>query len=272
MFRTTLRRAVSVIGAVSVSAPMAFGTPVPAQGANLVTDPALPRALPLPGWLADHSDEWVHEHPIYQARCLSPDATKEIQILNQLITRDEYLLSLSNVRDANDPASDNVTPIARQSMPNLRDDIRVADGLAAQLQLLPHCRQAPQATVVKLPSRPIPGASERAPAPADGSRPAAPSVPRAAAVSPAPKDATDQLMIRFDGRAAALTPSGIRAFNKAVAAARAGETPKLTIEGCEAGADFTNGSPCARRLYSLEHRLKEAGVKDPRRLFSIAPE
>ena len=267
MFRAMLRRAVNVIGAVSVSAPIAFGTPVLAQGESPVTDPALPRALPQPGWLADHSDEWVREHPIYQATCLSPDATKEIQFLNQLITHDEYLLSLSNAPDADNSASDKPTLTARQSMPNLRGDIRVADGLAARLQLLPNCQQAPRATVVKLPSRPIQGASERTPAPADGSRPAAPSAPPTAAASPAPEDATDRLVIRFDGRVAALTPSGIRAFNKAVAAARAGETVKLTIGDCEAGADFSNGSVCARRLYSLENRLKEAGVKDPRALF-----
>ncbi|HTQ35113.1 MAG TPA: hypothetical protein VMI30_13160 [Stellaceae bacterium] len=206
----------------------------------MAADPAPPRELPSPGWLADHRDEWVREHPIYQASCLSPNATKEIQFLNQLVTHDEYLLSLSNTPDPN-------------QVTNLKGDIRVADGLAAELQLLPNCQQAPQATAVKLPSGPI--------------QRAGPSATQTAAANPAPEDTTGRLMIRFDGRAPALTPSGIRAFNKAVAAARAGETVKLTIEGCEAGADFTNGSRCARRLYSLENRLKEAGVKDPRALF-----
>ena len=78
-------------------------------------------------------------------------------------------------------------------------------------------------------------------------------------------------MIRFDDRVAALTPSGVRAFNQAVAAAKSGKPVRLAIDGCEAGADFSSGAPCARRLYSLKNRLEEAGIKNPERLFGAAP-
>jgi len=75
-------------------------------------------------------------------------------------------------------------------------------------------------------------------------------------------------VIRFDNRVAALTPSGIRAFDQAVSAARSGRQIQIAVEGCEAKADFANGSPCARRLLSLKQMLAENGVRDPKRLLA----
>jgi len=68
--------------------------------------------------------------------------------------------------------------------------------------------------------------------------------------------------IRFDDHLAALTPSGSRAFDKAVALARAGQKVEIMIEGCELGADFSDGSPCARRSRSIKHLLIERGIVD----------
>jgi hypothetical protein len=92
----------------------------------------------------------------------------------------------------------------------------------------------------------------------------------AAAAAPPPPD-EDRLVIRFDDRLAALTPSSIRAFTEAVADVKSGKPVQLAIEGCDANADFSSGAPCARRLRSIEHRLKQAGVQDPKRLFAPAP-
>jgi hypothetical protein len=78
----------------------------------------------------------------------------------------------------------------------------------------------------------------------------------------------DRIVIRFDNRVAALTPSGIRAFDGAVNALRAGKTVQIAIEGCEPGADFTNGSPCARRLATLKQMLADNGIRDAKKLLA----
>jgi hypothetical protein len=76
------------------------------------------------------------------------------------------------------------------------------------------------------------------------------------------------VVIRFDDRMPALTPLGIRAFDEAVNALRGGQPIELAIDGCDAGADFTNGSACARRRLSLAEMLAAAGVRDTKRLLA----
>jgi hypothetical protein len=117
---------------------------------------------------------------------------------------------------------------------------------------------------------------ETGPAPALDHPAAEPSPPVSTAPPVAqapPANATetadrDRIVIRFDNRVAALTPSGIRAFDGAVNALRAGKTVQLTIEGCEPGADFTNGSPCARRLATLKQMLADNGIRDAKKLLT----
>jgi hypothetical protein len=73
--------------------------------------------------------------------------------------------------------------------------------------------------------------------------------------------------IRFDGRLAALTPSGIRALDEAVTAIQAGDKVKIAIEGCGGDADYIDGSACARRAMSLRQLLAQRGVASPRRFL-----
>jgi hypothetical protein len=117
------------------------------------------------------------------------------------------------------------------------------------------------------PAEPAAAAATTPPAPVAPPSPA-PAPPQTAAAS---STESDRLVIRFDDKVAALTPSGIRAFNEAVAAAKSGKSVQLTIEGCDANADFSRGSACAKRLYSLENRLAETGIKNPKRLFVDIP-
>jgi len=270
-------RAIRVLGAAALLLHPA--TPAFAQGTNLVANPLLARDLPPPGWLATHREQWVAQHPIYRATCESAEVVKEIRFLNRLIAYDEYMLSLATTPDPDNPSAKEVAQVARQSTELLRRDVLVGDALVAQLQLLPPCDTGTPTQPVAASAMPptLPTArDEAAPAPAPSPH-AAPAEAKATpppATSPGVISAAppppDRLVIRFDDRVAALTPSGIHAFNQAVAAARAGKPVRLAIDGCETGADFARGSPCARRLYSLENRLEEAGVKNPERLFDSA--
>jgi hypothetical protein len=81
-------------------------------------------------------------------------------------------------------------------------------------------------------------------------------------------DSSPRLIIRFDERVAALKPSGIRAFDEAVAALRGGKKVQIGIEGCDSGADFSDGSPCARRRSTLIAMLAGSGVRDPKRALA----
>ena len=228
----------------------------------------------------------MRQHPEFRAACESGDVVKEIRFLNKLIGYDEYLLSMPNAAGADNP----------DAPPVLRRDIAIADALVAQLQQLPPCdaekpampvaasaassmpappssrstvpKAAPVATEAKAPPEPAPVATE-AKAPAEP----APAVAQPAALAPVvpPPADSDRLVIRFDSKVAALTPSGARAFNKAIADAKNGKPVRLAIEGCDANADYSNGSHCARWLYSLENRLADAGVKNPRQLFVDVP-
>jgi hypothetical protein len=193
--------------------------------------------------------------------------------LNKLIAYDEYLLSLPNAVGPDNPAS----------IPVLRRDVAIADALIAQLQQLPPCNSETAATPIaasamsSAPAQPPSSGTvpEPSPSPAEAKAtpepaPVAAQLAALGASAPVPPN-SDRLVIRFDDKIAALTPSGIRAFNEAMTAVKSGKPVQLTIEGCDANADFSSGAPCARRLYSLENRLKDAGVKNPRRLFADLP-
>ena len=332
VFRVS-RRCLGAVGAALIG--LQLGGTAPAQ--NLVANPLLERDLPPVGWLGEHRETWIKQHAVYASTCATSDVAAEIRYLNRAIAYDEYLLSLADAPDTGNPVTARLAHRAKSSPDGLRKDISTADGLIAQLRLLPLCGAgAPQpqpATAIAIatppspapahdavaappappplatppreastlvtpappasppppapppavlaatepaalsaPPAPTPPIASAAAAPAPPSTPpaSAPSVPASSAPdgSPPPAAIPGRLVIRFDDKVAALTPSGIRAFNEAVAAARSGKPVQLAIEGCEVGADFSNGSPCARRRASLERRLAEAGVKDPKRLFS----
>jgi hypothetical protein len=213
-----------------------------ARSGDLVANPVFTQELPPPGWIADHRPDWLQQHPVYQSGCRSPEATGEIRYLNRVIGRDEYLLSLTTTPDPGNPAAEHEVKLARQAAPTLRRDVAAADALVAQLQALLPCAAAA----------------------------AAPQAPAPEAPPPQPAPTAERFTVRFDDRVAALTPASVAAFNKAIAAARAGQKVQIVIDGCEA-ADFSRNSVCTRRRYSLENRLGDAGVKDPPSLFADLP-
>jgi hypothetical protein len=53
-----------------------------------------------------------------------------------------------------------------------------------------------------------------------------------------------------------------------VDAIRAGKTVELTIDGCDHGADFAAGTPCARRRASLKALFAEVGIHDTQQLLA----
>jgi len=228
--------------AIAVAIASATAVQPPARGGDLVANPVFTHELPPPGWIADHRPEWLLQHPVYQSRCRSPEVTSEIRYLNRVIGRDEYLLSLTTTRDPGNPAAEQEAKLVRQEAPTLRRDIAAIDALVAQLQALPLCAAAA----------------------------AAPQPPAPEAPPPQPTPTPERFTVRFDDRVAALTPASIIAFNRAIEAARAGRKVQIVIDGCDA-ADFSRNSACTRRRYSLENRLGEAGVKDPRSLFPDPP-
>lgn len=232
--------------ALSLAASVPSAAPPAALAQNLVANPLMVRDLPPPGWLADRRAEWVKQHPVYRSTCRTPDVVKEIEFLNRVVGRDENLLVLAGSSSQDNSAQAREAQLAQQDTGMLRNDITAADGLVAQLQVLPACG-ANSAAVTAAPPPPAPSSPTRTASPS-------PSV----------------FVIRFDDRLLALTPSGIHALQQAIDAARAGKPVRIAIDGCNSSADFLNGSPCARRLMSLEHRLAEAGIKDPSRLFAAA--
>jgi hypothetical protein len=246
-----------------------------AQSSNLVVNPAFSRDMPVPGWIGDHRDAWIRAHPVYHSSCQNREVMAEIRFLNRVIAYDEYLLSLTTASDPDNPTMERLANVAKQSAASLRRDITTVDALVAELRLLPGCNDGAEKTakVSTLPARPM--RDTTGPAPGSPHPAAEPAMPAAtapsAAISP-PDTATDvaepgRIVIRFDNRVAALTPSGIRAFDGAVNALRAGKAVQFAIDGCEPGADFTNGSPCARRLATLKQMLAENGIRDVKRLL-----
>jgi hypothetical protein len=177
--------------------------------------------------------------------------------------------------DADNQTTGHLANVAKQSTDSLRRDIAIVDALVAQLRLLPGCddgRAEKAAKVSTLPAQPMRETADpispSVPPAAEPVLPAAAAVP-SVAKSP-PKDAAGpakagRIVIRFDNRVAALTPSGIRAFDGAVSALRAGKPVQLAIDGCVAITDFTNGSPCARRLATLKQMLADNGIRDAKK-------
>jgi len=260
--RSALPRYSTILLLIALAA-MELAAPARPRAQNLVANPVLARDLPPPGWIGDHREAWIKQHPVYASTCETNEVTKEVRFLNRTIAYDEYLLSLTNQPDASNPAAGTLAQTARASMGSLRHDVVVIDALVAQLQLLPPCGGSPAppvTTATAIVPEPMPPAQKTsaqnaatAPSPAPVAPPATGSAkaaetasakpatppPAPAAVAPPPPAApalettqtaaapaaptdSDRLVIRFDDKVAALTPSGIRAFNKAVAAAKSG--------------------------------------------------
>jgi len=250
--------------------------------------------LPPPGWIGDHRDAWVAGRAVYKSACRSTEVDAEERLLRRIIATDEYRIALSGSPAACDAAVAQPTQGSKESVDGLSREIDVIDALVVQLRLLPGCDIKPPAMAAIViggpapapvreasadptaamplshlsdskpaPQAPVTSAATQAAAPA-ASKP----VPQDTATAPSRSAALRHLVIRFDERRAALTPAGIRAFDAAVAALRAGKAVTISIAGCGATTDFSNGSSCARRLYSLESRLAAAGIVDPGRLFA----
>lgn len=239
--------------------------PPAALAQNLVANPALARDLPPPGWIVDRRADWVAEHPVYKAACRNAEVSGEIAFLNKVIGRDESLLVLAGHPAQTDPALARMAILAQHDMELLRRDIAAISGLITQLQALPACGEATAAAAATAPA--VPRAAEPKPPPAATEAVTPPPAAAQPAAAAQAGDAPAPLVIRFDDRVAALTPSGIRAFKAAVKAVHSGKAVQLMIDGCAGSADFSKDSPCARRLATLEHRLAEEGVKDPKSLF-----
>ena len=80
------------------------------------------------------------------------------------------------------------------------------------------------------------------------------SAPDAPAVPP------ERIVVRFSEHALFLTAEGRKAFDRAIAELLDGKPVQVTIEGCDAGADVTDGSLCTRRQASLQQLLEANGV------------
>lgn len=271
--------------------------PAPALAQNLVANPALVRDLPPPGWLADRRADWVANHAVYQSACQTPNVSREIEFLNRIVGRDEDLLVLAGNPPEGNSSLAREAKLASQEMDMLRNDIAAADGLVAQLQALPACSPAaepikaaaapaapaPEPPAASSPVAPVPGspipplpAAPATPPPAAPvatmpEPPVAPPVPAApAAATPSP-DAAQAVTLRFDDKVFGLTPLSIRAFNKAVDAIRGGMDVRLAIEGCDASADFSKDSPCAKRLASVKKLLAEKDITNWKRVLGEHP-
>ncbi|HEV2186445.1 MAG TPA: Ig-like domain repeat protein [Stellaceae bacterium] len=76
----------------------------------------------------------------------------------------------------------------------------------------------------------------------------------------APAVPPERIVVRFSEHALFLTAEGRQAFDRAVVELLAGKPVQVAVAGCEAGADFTDGSLCARRQASLQQLLEQRGV------------
>jgi len=250
------------IAALALAVPIALAQSlVPVIAQNLVANPAFVRDLPPPGWLADRRADWIAQHPVYQSACQTTDVSKEIEFLNRVVGRDENLLALAANPPQDNSALAREAEWARQELDVLRDDRTAADELVAKLQGLPACPPAAESTnTATAPAATVPEP------PAETAPPAAP----AAAAMPAP-DTAQTVTLRYDDKVLGLTPLSIRAFNKAVAAIRAGRDIRLAIDGCGRDADFSEDSPCAKRLDSLKRLLEEHDIRHRKRVLSGLP-
>jgi hypothetical protein len=249
-------------------------------GLNLELNPKLARPLPPPGWISDHRDTWPQEHPVYKETCRKPAVVDEIRFMNRVVGYDIYLIKVtqSYIADAvkmQGASAPQHADLAMATLESLRNDIAAADSLVNWLQWLPDCptgTPAPPTAASIASTEAAPVMTVSAPtAPSTAGTPSAPStnnaIPIAVASAPEPKP-SDQLVIRFDDRIAALTPSGVRSFDQAIEALRGGKKVQLAIEGCDPAADYSNGSSCARRLLSLKELLAQNGVRDVKRLLA----
>jgi hypothetical protein len=211
-------------------------------------------AIPLPGWIADNSDAWTKDRAAYQESCATTEVRKEIEYLDKLNAYDHAFLKTTQSY-----VGEGATKRESLEMTGkLRNDIAMFDILSARLQALPPCVDAAAS------SAKAPVAETDAPVNATPSTAVAPENSKA----PTAEGESGRLVINFDNRLAALTPSGIRAVNEAVARDRKGESVQITIEGCTAEAAKSSGSVCGRRLMSLKDILLDRGVRNPKRLLA----
>jgi hypothetical protein len=82
------------------------------------------------------------------------------------------------------------------------------------------------------------------------------------AVSSGPQ-AAHRFTLRYDEANAVLTRSSVRALHDALDAIEAGQSVRIAVEGCETGADYSDGSPCAHHALRLRHLLARHGVENP---------
>jgi hypothetical protein len=128
-------------------------------------------------------------------------------------------------------------------------------------------------STVPLPVTASPIMSSTAPLQVTAAPVPAPAAPKPAEPAPVailrPTPSPPQrLVIQFDERSPGLTQAGIHAFKDAMDAVHAGKPVTIAIEGCDAKADFSNGSVCARRRASLTTLLAQNWVSDPQRLLA----
>lgn len=265
-----------------------------AHAQNLVANPVLLRELPPPGWIADRRAEWLVQHPVYQSTCRSEDVATEIRFLSRVVARDEYLLVAAGKQNLDDPAMARQAELARHDISVLRADVAAVDELTVQLQALPACSESAAAPAVAAPPHAL-AATTPAPQPAPAATtppPPAPAATQAAETAPAaapppsapatkpdtdnaaaapPADVGQTVTLRYDDRIVALTPLGIRAFNKALDAIHKGQEVHLAIDGCGANADFSKDGQCAKRLDSLKRLLAEHDIRDTKLVLPNLP-
>ncbi|HEV2186072.1 MAG TPA: outer membrane beta-barrel protein, partial [Stellaceae bacterium] len=101
-----------------------------------------------------------------------------------------------------------------------------------------------------------------APPPPPSALPPARQVASLAPVDTAvPATAMRRFTLRYDEAKAALTPASVRALHDALDAVEAGQDVRIAIAGCEVGADYSDGSPCARHALRLKQLLARHGVE-----------
>lgn len=77
-----------------------------------------------------------------------------------------------------------------------------------------------------------------------------------------PAVAPERIVVRFSQHALFLSAEGRQAFDRAVAELLAHKPVQIAIDGCDASADLSNGSLCARREATLQQLLEAQGVFD----------
>jgi hypothetical protein len=243
--------------AESASVPVARSQDLPPGNNAPAANPKPENPIPLPGWIADHSDGWAKERLAYRQKCRTDEVKDELNYLSNLDTYDHQLIKMTqNYMTDGETKRDGLVMTSK-----LRNDIATIDILAARLQALPACAAAEASPAL---------------AGADSTRPTAnAATPNTVATTggEAPPSAVmpnspRRIVVRFDDRLPALTPLGRRAVEEVVAAVNKGEDVQLAIVGCEAEDIRLPGSVCYRRLASLIALLADRGVRNPKRLLA----